>query len=184
MSAEALAVRIETERLVLRLPWLEDAAGAAELLGDLEVMRYLGGEAVPREDVPAVIQKWIDRWDANGVGPFVLERRGDERLVGRAGILIWDTRDWRHSTLADAGEFAQPELGWALAREYWGQGYATEAARAVRDWVWRERGVERLVSLIQEENVRSQAVAWRLGATPAETVTLFESGPAVVWVHP
>ena len=50
---------IETERLVLRKPSVDDEPGAAELLGDMEVMRWLGGETVPPEDVPAVIEKWM-----------------------------------------------------------------------------------------------------------------------------
>src|SRR5581483_10879112 len=124
----------ETARLVLRPPRLEDAPAAAELLGNAEVMRFLGGETVPPQDVPAVVQKWIDRWQLNGVGPFVLERREDGRFVGRAGVLVWDTRTWTHCSLAEAGDDAQPEIGWALARAHWGNGYATEAARAVRDW--------------------------------------------------
>ena len=123
-------------------------------------------------------------WAANGLGPFAIERRADGRVIGRAGIIVWDTRDWRNSTFADAGEHAQPELGWALMRAYWGNGYATEAARAVRDWAWQERQVGRLISLINPDNVRSQRVAERLGARRAETVMLLDSGPAVVWVHP
>lgn len=177
-------VRLETDRLVLRLPRLEDAEGAADYLTDPEVMRYLGGETVPRQDAPSVVQKWLDRWEANGFGHFAIERRDDGRFLGRVGMIVWDTRDWRHATLADAGEHAQPELGWTLARAHWGNGYATEAARAVRDWARTERGIERLISLIHHDNVRSQRVAERLGAQPAKTVTLFDSGPAVVWVHP
>jgi RimJ/RimL family protein N-acetyltransferase len=76
------------------------------------------------------------------------------------------------------------EIGWALVRAHWGRGYATEAARAVRDWARAERGYDRLISLIDPANVASQRVAERLGARPTETVQLFDSGDAVVWVHP
>jgi len=176
-------LRLETTRLVLRMPRLDDAPAAAELLGDPEVMRFLGGETVPPEDAPAVVQKWLERWESNGVGPFAIERREDARWVGRTGILVWDTRTWRHGSFAESGEHAQPEIGWALARKYWGNGYATEAAAAVRDWGRRERGFERLISLIAPDNVASQRVAERLGAKPAETVDLFDTHAAVVWVH-
>ena len=179
-----VTARIETARLALRIPRLEDANAFAEYLADPEVMRFLGGETVPREDVPSVLQKWLGRWEANGVGPFAIERREDGRVVGRAGIIVWDTRDWRNSTWAAAGDHAQPELGWALGRAHWGKGYATEAARAVRDWARREHGVGRLISLINPDNVPSQRVAERLGAESAETVRLADNGPAVVWVHP
>jgi RimJ/RimL family protein N-acetyltransferase len=178
-----MSTRIETERLVLRQPRLEDAPAAAEMLGDAEVMRFLGGKTVPPEDVPAVVQKWVARWELNGVGPFVLERREDGRFVGRAGVLVWDRRTWMHTSFPEAGENAQPEIGWALARAHWGYGYATEAARAVRNWARAERGFDRLVSLIAPDNLASKRVAERLGAEPAETVRLFDSGDAVVWVH-
>jgi RimJ/RimL family protein N-acetyltransferase len=176
-------VRLETERLILRMPRIEDATAAAELLGDAEVMRFLGGETVPTEAVPEVVQKWLDRWALNDVGPFMIERRDDGVWVGRAGILVWDTRTWTQSSFAEAGEHVQPEIGWALARAHWGNGYATEAAAAVRDWGRREHGFDRLISLIAPANVASQRVAERLGAKPAETVKLFDSGEAVVWVH-
>jgi RimJ/RimL family protein N-acetyltransferase len=148
-------------------------------------MRFLGGKTVPAEHWPAVVEKWIARWATDGLGPFVVERREDGRFVGRAGILIWDTRTWTHASLADAGRYAQPELGWALARAQWGNGYATEAAHAVREWVRRERiGTDRLVSLIAPDNAASQRLAVRLGAFPTQTVTLFDSGSATVWEHP
>ncbi len=177
-------MRLETERLLLRLPRLEDAAEAVTLLGDPEVMRFLGGDTVPAEDAPAVVVKWIARWDDNDCGPFSIVRREDGRWLGRTGVLVWDVRTWTHTTFASAGEHAQPELGWALAREHWGNGYATEAALAVREWAYGDRGVGRLVSLITPANVRSQRLAERLGATPGETVNLFDGGRHVVWEHP
>src|SRR5699024_10508243 len=116
------AVQLATERLRLRPPVAEDAAAAAELVGDPEVMRFLGGEVVPSEHAGEVVTAWIRRWQDNGMGPFVIERRDDGRFLGRAGILVWDTRTWTHTTLAEAGRFAQPELGWALVRTAWGNG--------------------------------------------------------------
>lgn len=182
--SEHESVRLETERLVLRPPVHGDATAAAELLTDLEVMRFLGGETVALEHVGSVVARWQGRWESDGVGPFMIERREDGRFLGRAGILVWDTRTWTHTTLADAGSYAQPELGWALIRAAWGNGYATEAADAVRRWVSEERGIVRLISLIDPENGASQRVAQRLGAAPTETVSLSDSGEAVVWVHP
>jgi RimJ/RimL family protein N-acetyltransferase len=175
-------LQLETTRLTLRMPRLDDSGAAAEMLGDPEVMRFLGGSAVPREDVPVVVGKWIERWELHGVGPFVVERKEDGHFLGRTGILVWDTRSWEHAEPGEV-EHAQPELGWAYARLAWGNGYATEAAGAVRDWVRRERGVDRLISLISPTNVRSRGVAERLGAVPTETVTLHGTDDAVVWVH-
>ena len=82
--------------------------------------------------------------------------------------MIFDTRDWTPSTWAKAGSHAQPELGWALTRAYWGHGYATEAAAAIRDWAHECPNIDRLVSLISPDNIRSQRVARRLSAIPTE----------------
>jgi RimJ/RimL family protein N-acetyltransferase len=175
--------RLETERLALRLPRPEDEADVREYFYDPEVMRFIGG-VDPERSAGDVIRRWLARWEANGVGPFVIERREDGRFLGRAGIVVWDTRTWRNATVAEAGEHAQPELGWMLVRRHWGHGYATEAARAVRDWAYREAGIGPLISLIQPANVASVRVAERLGAAPAETVMLESGVPAVVWRHP
>ena len=99
--------------------------------------------------------------------------------------MIFDTRGWTPSTWAKAGSHAQPELGWALIRAHWGHGYATEAAAAIRAWARESRSIDRLVSLISPDNVRSQRVAERLGAIPKETVTPADTKrKAVVWRHP
>jgi RimJ/RimL family protein N-acetyltransferase len=106
-------------------------------------------------------------------------------VVGQAGLMIFDTRDWTPSTWADAESHAQPELGWALIQAHWGHGYATEAAAAIRDWAHESRSIDRLVSLIPSDNVRSQRVAQRLGARPAEAVEPGDSRrKTVVWRYP
>jgi RimJ/RimL family protein N-acetyltransferase len=173
---------IETERLVLRLPRLEDAEALRVLYADAEAMRFIGG-VDPELDTVAVIERWLERWNANGFGHFAVELRDDGRFLGRTGFVAWDTRDWRLSTILEAGEHAQTELGWALARESWGNGYATEAALAARAWLRSERSVERLISLIAPDNVRSRRVAEKLGARPEREVTT-PHGQATVWVHP
>lgn len=154
---------IETERLLLRKPRLDDCDGVARYLGDPEVMRFLA-------------QRWIDDWGAFRAGTFVVQRKDDGAVLGRVGLNFFDARTWERSADPDA----QPELGWALAREHWGNGYATEAAPAVRTWA----DVGHLVSLIAPDDVRSQRVAERLGAKPVGSMTFPDSGPAVIWEHP
>ena len=139
-------------------------------LHDPEVMHWLGGVDPPRE----VVQRWVDDWQRFPSGKFLVERLDDGALVGRVGANYYDTTTWRR---APEGE---PELGWALAREHWGRGYATEAARAVLDRL----DAPRVISLIAPTNIRSQRVAARLGATPTDTVSLPDGGPHVVWLHP
>jgi RimJ/RimL family protein N-acetyltransferase len=155
---------IETERLLVRPLRLEDAPDLAAAYADPETVRYLGdGSTATLAEVEERIAFWLTRWDANGLGLCALERREDGRVLGRAGFLVWDTAVWEPSTFAEAGERAQVEIGWTLAREHWGHGYATEAALALRDWALDERGLTRLISLIQHGNVRSFRVAEKLG---------------------
>jgi RimJ/RimL family protein N-acetyltransferase len=177
-------MRLETERLVLRVPRLEDAGAMRALYSDPEATRFIGGVQPEIVDDPEhIIGVWLERWEANGFGQLVAELRDDGAVVGRIGLVVWDTRSWELSTLPEAGEHGQPELGWALARAYWGRGYATEGALAARDWARDEIGIDRLISVIAPENVRSQRVAEKLGAVPGETVELARSGPAVLWEY-
>jgi RimJ/RimL family protein N-acetyltransferase len=133
-----------------------------------------------------MIEGMLDGWRTDGFGAFVLETTATgQQVVGQAGLMIFDTRGWTPSTWVKAGSHAQPELGWALIRAHWGQGYATEAAAAIREWAYECRSIDQLVSLISSDNVRSQRVAERLGARPTETVTPVDSGrKTVVWKHP
>jgi RimJ/RimL family protein N-acetyltransferase len=150
-------------------------------------MHGLGKEPVSAlGEARAMIQEGIGAWRTDGLGPFILETAAtDPQVVGQAGLMIFDTRGWTPSTWANAGSHAQPELGWALIRAHWGRGYATEAAAAIREWAHESRSIDRLVSLISPDNVRSQRVAERLGAKPTRTVTPADSGrTTVVWSHP
>jgi RimJ/RimL family protein N-acetyltransferase len=175
------------DRLRLRTPTPQDAEALYGLFADAEVMHGLGRDPVSAvEEVRAMIEAMMDGWRSDGVGAFILETTATERqVVGQAGLMIFDTRGWTPSTWTKAGSHAQPELGWGLMRAHWGHGYATEAAAAIRDWARQRRKIDRLVSLITPDNVRSQRVAQRLGAVPTETITPADSSrTAVVWRHP
>jgi RimJ/RimL family protein N-acetyltransferase len=177
---------LSTDRLCLR-PWTaQDAEDLFDLFADEEVMGGLNREPVSAvAEARAMIEQAIAGWRTDGLGPFILRsKQSGGQLVGQAGLMIFDRRGWTPSTFALAGSHAQPELGWALIRAHWGKGYATEAAAAIRDWAYESRSIVRLVSLISPDNVRSQRVAQRLGATPTETVTPADSKRmAVVWTH-
>jgi len=176
-----------TDRLCLRAPTPHDAGALYDLFADEEIMGGLNREPVSAvEHARALIEEGMGGWRTDGLGPFILQTRGtNRRVVGQAGLMIFDTRGWTPSTWAQAGSHAQAELGWALIRAQWGHGYATEAAAAIRDWARESRSISGLVSLISPDNVRSQRVAERLGATPTETVTpLHTRRKTVVWRHP
>ena len=159
----AASTKIETERLVLRRPRLSDAKALHAMYGDPEVMRYIGdGSTLTPAKTKAWIEKALARWKADGFGHFVIEK--DRKVIGRAGFLVWDPDEWKTGTLADLGDHAAIELGWMLAQEHWGNGYATEAAVALRNYGFKELKFERLISLITHGNDASVKVAERLGA--------------------
>ncbi len=148
-----------------------------------------GGDALdrrrgrrPRSERSRAIERWLARWEDDGIGHFCIVRDG--RVLGRVGLPRLGPRaPGRARRTRKPATLAETELGWTLAREHWGHGYATEAALAVRDWAYAERGVERIISLIAPDNARSIRVAEKLGAAPEETISTFH-GPATVWVHP
>jgi RimJ/RimL family protein N-acetyltransferase len=120
-------------------------------------MRYIGdGSTTDLGGAEQAVERWLERWAAWGIGMFVVERAGDSRVLGRAGFLRWDPETWEIGG-------SETELGWGLAREHWGFGYATEAALALRDWAFDRHGLTRLISLILHENRRSIRVAEKLG---------------------
>lgn len=164
---------LETERLLLRKPRLDD--DLTEFVADAEVQRWTGGGG----ETPAeLIERWVRRWERNGLGQFVVELDG--ALIGRVGFIVWDSRTWATSAYDLAGEHAETELGWAILEPHWGKGYAVEAARAARAWA---TDVVRIISLIDPANARSIRVAEKLGARRTERVQT-DHALADVWVHP
>jgi RimJ/RimL family protein N-acetyltransferase len=161
----AASAGVETERLILRKPRKSDAKALLEAYSDPEVMRYIGlGETRDLEQTAAWIEKALRRWKADGFGHYAIERKEDGRVLGRAGFLVWNPDTWETGTRAELGDQSVVELGWMLAREHWGNGYAVEAAIALRDHGFGELGFERLISLILRGNERSERVAEKIGS--------------------
>jgi len=156
---------LETDRLVLRAPVPEDAETLAPTYADPEVMRYVGdGRALTRAETERSVRRMIERWEADGFGLFTTVRKEDGAVIGRVGLLVWNTDTWEPTTRAQAAEVpTEVEVGYTLGRDFWGQGYATEAAGAVRDYALGGLGAERLIALIIHGNTASENVARKLG---------------------
>ena len=159
---------LKTERLVLRVFRAEDWDAFAEMNANPAVRAWLGGNLLSREETWASMATHLGQWALRGYGVFAVEAGG--QFVGRVGIL--HPADW-----------PEPELAWTVAEPGWGQGFATEAAKAARTWAFAQFGWERLVSYITADNQRSRRVAEKLGAVRGSPITL--KGVTVdVWVHP
>jgi RimJ/RimL family protein N-acetyltransferase len=157
-------VRLETPRLVLRSPRPEDARAYDAFWQDAEAAEFVGGVKAP-EEVDAMMERTIRHWDWFGIGNFTVERREDGAILGRVGFLAWNPDTWENGHRVHIERPFETELGWKLDRAAWGQGYATEAAAACRDWALGELGLERVISLIALENAPSIRVAERIGET-------------------
>ncbi|MGB2954045.1 MAG: GNAT family N-acetyltransferase [Gaiellaceae bacterium] len=156
-------MRLETERLLLRLPEPTDVDAFAPFFADPEVVRYTGGKTRTRRETGEILRRMGEHWDRHGCGLFVVVQKEDERPIGRVGILIWDGDSWTHALARAPRGRVEHEIGWTFGRAYWGQGFATEAAVTVRDWALDGLGLPRLISLIQQGNDASVRVALKLG---------------------
>jgi RimJ/RimL family protein N-acetyltransferase len=144
-------VRIETERLLLRPIELADLDALVSLHADLEVTQFIG--TLDRDAAIARLRLAAREWQQYGYGMFAVIARSNDSFLGRAGLKYWP-------------QFDETELGWALRRDAWGYGYATEAARACVKWGLCELAMPYLTAMIQPANVRSVRVAERLGMAP------------------
>jgi RimJ/RimL family protein N-acetyltransferase len=143
---------IETPRLLLRPLNEGDLSALAAVLSDPETMRWY-----PRPYSGDEVQKWIERQTAryledSGLLGVVEKQTG--RLIGDCGT-TWQEVEGR----------MELGIGYHFHRERWNQGFATEAARAVMEEVFRTLSLQRLISLIRPENVPSRRVAEKNGLT-------------------
>ena len=141
--------RIVTDRLVLRAPVADDFAAYARLLASPRA-QGMGGPYARRE-AWGVFCHDVAGWTLFGHGALMVDLRATGDCVGQVGI--------NHGPL-----FPEKELGWLVYEGREGQGYATEAAAALRDWAGQALGIDTLVSYIDPKNTRSIAVAERLDA--------------------
>ncbi len=106
-------------------------------------------------------------WSERGHGLLAVLDRRTGAFLGRCGLRHWPP-------------FGETELGWALRRDAWDHGYATEAARATAEWGFSEFEMPYLTAMIHPDNVRSIRVAERLGLTPLRDDVLL-GDPVVVY---
>jgi RimJ/RimL family protein N-acetyltransferase len=162
---------VETEHLLLR-PWrAEDIAPNTAMLGDPLSGRFITADGKPVTDAFAGWRNaaiMAGHWALYGIGMFVVEERATGKFAGRVGP--WMPQGWPGF-----------EVGWGIASDFRGKGYAVEAARAAIGWSFLTFEIDRIVHCIDRENAASQAVARRLGARKDREIDLF-GHVADVWV--
>jgi RimJ/RimL family protein N-acetyltransferase len=163
-------LRIETARLVLRVPTLDDLDPWAAMMTDEETARFIGG-VMPRAVTWRALMTMIGSWHSLGFGMFSVIEKSSGRWVGRLGP--WQPEGWPGT-----------EIGWAIGRDCWGKGYATEGAVAAMDWALDNLGWTDVIHSIAPANAASPAVAKKLGSINRGPGTLpppYENSPIDIW---
>ncbi len=146
---------LETERLTLRRLRIEDLDALFALYRDEDIRRYFPEGRLSFEDTRGELE-----WFLNGhpkhpeLGLWATVLKETNAFIGRCGLLPW-TFDGREEV----------EVAYLLDKRYWGQGLATEAARAILEYGFGSLGLSRLICLIDPQNAASQKVAERIGMT-------------------
>ena len=152
---------LQTDRLILREWELSDFDAYAAMVADPAVMEFLSLTGTPMTRFAAwnSFAVFAGHWRLRGFGFFAVVERETNTFVGHVG-------PWRPEGWPDL------EIGWTLRSEYWGRGYATEAARAAIAYAFDDLRCSRIISLIVPGNERSIAVARRLGERLDGEITL------------
>jgi len=165
--AQAKDPVIETERLRLRQWQGSDMAPYTAMLSDPGTARFITVDGKPVVDEMTGWRHTVvmaGHWVIHGAGMFVVEEKSSGKFAGRVG-------PWRPGF----------EVGWGIAKEFRGKGYAVEAARASINWSFATYDIDAIVHCIDHENIASQGVARRLGAKKDREIELF-GHVADLWV--
>ena len=144
---------LTTERLLLRHFHILDAEAMYHIFGDPEVMRF-GDGVQTKEWVQSWLQTCLERYHQTwGFGPYAVVEKRNQDVIGYCGLFYFP----------DVAGQPAVEIGYRLARSAWGQGYATEAASAVRDVAFTTLGIKQLIAIIDPSNGASIHVAEKIG---------------------
>jgi RimJ/RimL family protein N-acetyltransferase len=161
---------LATDRLRLRAFQAGDLDAYAAMQANPDVMRYLvTGRTSTRVEVWRTMATSLGAWALRDYGMWACEKVDDRAFVGSVGI--FHPLDW-----------PEPEIAYALDRPFWGQGFATEAARATRDWLFARFPLPRAASFIRPDNHASKRVVRRLGAVCEHSFEL-RGSTFEYWVH-
>ena len=162
---------LTTARLRLRAFRPADLDPYAAMQANPEVMRHMVmGRTSTRTEVWHTMASSLGQWALRGYGMWACEAIAGTAFVGSVGI--FQPLDW-----------PEPELAYALDEPFWGQGLATEAVTAARDWLFQHFPFPRAASFIRPQNHRSKRVVERLGAVCERTFEL-RGSVYEYWVHP
>jgi len=154
---------VETERLLLRPFTSDDLDAFASINADAAVMRYIGdGKPQTRAQTEMRLNAILDHWNQHGFGLWAVVDKASNALSGFCGLQYLDNT-------------AEIEVGYRLARQFWGLGYATEAAAATLRYAFEVLGLDRIVAVVQPENFASQSVIKKIGLRYVKDARFYNS---------
>jgi [ribosomal protein S5]-alanine N-acetyltransferase len=176
--------RIDSERLVLRRVTQEDLGFLIRIHADPEVAQYLGhGQRRSPEESFTWLQSTLETYEKFELGQLAVLRKSDGALIGRCGLSYLAVEARAAGTGTCPRAWYQPgqvpvdielllerELGYTFERSYWGNGYASEAARCVFEYASDVLKLRRVVSIIHPENGRSLRIAQKYGLRHEDTL--------------
>ena len=148
---------LETERLILRKMTQEDYPALCRMLQDPLCM-YAYEHAFSDEEAQAWLDRQLTRYREDGFGLWAMVRKDTGEMIGQCGLTM---QPWKEESVL--------EIGYLFRRDAWHRGYATEAARACREYAFSVLGTREVCSIIRDTNLASQNVARRNGMTPRDT---------------
>ncbi len=166
---------LETERLRLRGHRLDDFAQCAAMWADPTVTRYIGGKPLTEEESWTRLLRYAGHWSLLGFGYWVAEDKATGNYVGELGFGEFK-RDLEPSLRG------VPEIGWVLASNAHGRGYATEAVRVVVAWGDEHFRPARTACIIDPENLPSIRVAVKCGYRELQ-LTTYKGRPTIMFVR-
>jgi RimJ/RimL family protein N-acetyltransferase len=143
--------KLETERLILRMFSLRDWKDIHEYYADPECTKYTSRRPLKENESWQKMAALVGHWYLRNYGAYAIEEKNLNRVIGVVGLDY--PNDW-----------PEPEIQWGLVRKFWGRGYASEAARAVKKMTEKYLPDLSLISLIHPENHSSINLAKSLGA--------------------
>ncbi|MBE9109633.1 GNAT family N-acetyltransferase [Nodosilinea sp. LEGE 07298] len=157
-------VWLETERLILRDFALEDVQKLALILGDPRVMQFSPQGILSTAETQTKIEEFIDSYQRQGFGKWAVVFKDNHQLIGYCGIIL------EHIDGVD-----EPEVGYRLAPAFWGQGLATEAAKAAVQYGLNQLHLPYILGIVEPANTASVNILKKLGMTYNRTTTLYGS---------
>ena len=142
---------LETPRLLLRKFTLQDVDALSVLLGDAMVMEFYPAP-LDRKGVEAWIGRNLARYERDGHGLWAMVLKDNGELIGDCGCILQEVEGRN-----------EVEVGYQVRHDLWGNGYATEAARACMIYAFEQLGANRVISMIRPRNLRSRRVAEKNG---------------------